>query len=73
MVGDIFRTVVSDAYQVWDWYAAKPIKAGLETYFAFDNLLDSTDSHLKDAQPTFYRTDFGRTFRVGMRWSFRPN
>ena len=63
-------TVVSDAYQVWDWYAAKPIKAGFETYFALDNLFDSTDSRLQGERPTFYRADFGRTVRIGLRWNF---
>lgn len=59
-----------NAYQVWDWYAAKPLWAGTEAYVTIDNLLDSVDSNLSAAQPTFFRADPGRIFRVGLRWSF---
>ena len=62
-------TVVSEAYQMWDWYGAKPIKAGVEAYVALDNLFDSTDARLRQEPPTFYRADIGRTFRVGLRWN----
>ena len=61
---------IGDGYQVWDWYVAKPVAAGSEVYFALDNLFDSTDSNLHAAEPSFFRADPGRTFRVGMRWNF---
>ncbi|MYA79598.1 MAG: TonB-dependent receptor, partial [Acidobacteriia bacterium] len=61
---------IGNAYQVWDWYIAKPVAAGSEFYFALDNLFDSTDSNLQAADPSFFRADPGRTFRVGMRWNF---
>lgn len=62
-------TLIGNAYQIWDWYAAKPVTRGVEVYGAVDNLLDSRDSGLASAQPTFLRADFGRTFRIGVRWS----
>ena len=61
-----------DAYQIWDWYLAKPVRSGVEMYIAVDNLFDSTDPNLAGAQPTFFRPDPGRTLRVGMRWNLRP-
>lgn len=61
---------LGDAYQIWDWYVAKPIKAGTELYASVDNLFDSTDRNLRGPDPTFFRADPGRTFRVGLRWSF---
>ncbi len=61
---------VADAYQIWDWYAAKPIWAGTEAYVSLDNLFDSVDSNLSAAEPTFFRADPGRVFRIGLRWSF---
>ncbi len=61
---------IGDGYQIWDWYAAKPIAAGTELYASVDNLFDSTDSNLTGDRPTFFRADPGRTFRIGLRWSF---
>ena len=63
-------TMLGDAYQIWDWYVAKPIARGAELFFVVDNLFDSKDSSLDAAQPSFLRADPGRLFRVGMRWSF---
>ena len=61
---------IGDAYQVWNWYIAKPLRAGSEVYFALNNLFDSTDLNLAAARPSFFRADPGRTFRVGWRWNF---
>lgn len=63
-------TFIGNAYQLWDWYVAKPIKAGFEAYGACDNLFNSKDANLASASPSFFRADPGRTFRVGLRWNF---
>ncbi len=63
-------TLVADAYQIWDWYFAKPLGAGFELYGLVDNIFDSIDSNLDSPNPTFYRADPGRGFRIGMRWNF---
>ena len=63
-------TVIVDSYQLWDWYIAKPIRSGFEMYGVIDNLFDSIDSNLNGPDPTFYRADPGRTFRIGLRWTF---
>ena len=63
-------TVVVDSYQLWDWYVAKPLRSGFEMYGVVDNLFDSIDSNLAGPDPTYYRADPGRTFRIGLRWTF---
>ena len=63
-------TLIADAYQLWDWYVAKPLGSGFEMYGAVDNLFDSIDSNLERPNPTFFRADPGRTLRIGMRWTF---
>ena len=63
-------TLLGDAYQIWDWYVAKPLPRGMELFFVVDNLFDSRDPGLEAAQPTFLRSDPGRLIRVGMRWRF---
>ena len=65
-----FRFEAGDAYQIWDWYVAKPLSRGMELFFVVDHLFDSRDSGLGAAQPTFLRADPGRLIRVGMRWGF---
>jgi outer membrane receptor for ferrienterochelin and colicins len=65
----VSATLTGNAYQIWDWYVAKPLKAGTEFYFAFDNLFDSTDPNLLEPTASLLRADPGRTFRVGLRWS----
>ncbi len=63
-------TTVLDSYQLWDWYLAKRLRKGFEIYGAVDNMFDSVDSNLEATNPTYYRADPGRTFRVGLRWTF---
>ena len=63
-------TRLGDAYQIWDWYVAKPLSRGMELFFVVDNLFDSQDPGLEAAQPNFLRADPGRLIRVGMRWRF---
>lgn len=56
-------------YRIWDLYASKKLVSGLEMYAAIDNLADSTDRKLRNPTPSFDRPDYGRTFRIGMRYS----
>ena len=55
-------TCAGDGKQLWDWYAAKPIRAGVEFCASVDNMLDSVDSNLSGTDP-------GRMLRIGLRWS----
>jgi outer membrane receptor for ferrienterochelin and colicins len=57
-------------FQIWDAYAAKDLKRGFQTYVAVDNFNNSRDGKLQLAVPTFDRPDYGRTFRVGLRYRF---
>jgi outer membrane receptor protein involved in Fe transport len=42
----------------------------MQAYGAIDNLANSRDSLLTQLTPTYDRTDYGRTFRVGVRYTF---
>lgn len=57
-------------YQVWNVYAAKRLGVGLEAFGSIDNLADSRDRKLSDFPPSFDRPDYGRMFRVGIRYTF---
>jgi outer membrane receptor for ferrienterochelin and colicins len=57
-------------YQIWDLYASKRLPAGIQAFGAIDNLADSTDRKLNSPIPSFDRPDYGRTFRIGLRYSF---
>ncbi len=57
-------------YRIWDLYASKRLVQGTTVYGAIDNLFDSTDRKLRQPQPAFDRPDYGRTLRVGLRYSF---
>ncbi|MBX5494728.1 MAG: TonB-dependent receptor [Bryobacteraceae bacterium] len=56
-------------YRIWDLYLSKQFR-GLTAYASIDNLFDSVDRKLRETPPTFDRPDFGRSFRIGMRWNF---
>ena len=58
------------AYALWNLYASKDIHRGLQAYGSIDNLANSRDSLLSQATPSYDRTDYGRTFRIGMRYTF---
>ncbi len=60
----------SYAYQIWNLYASKTLVRGLRVFGAVDNLGDSRDRKLTDAQPTFDRPDYGRTARLGVQYTF---
>ena len=57
-------------YQIWDLYASKRLGAGFQAFGAIDNLADSRDRKLDNPVPTFDRPDYGRTFRIGLRYTF---
>jgi outer membrane receptor for ferrienterochelin and colicins len=56
-------------YQIWSIYASKSLGHGVHAFGAVDNLADSRDQKLSQAQPSFDRPDYGRTFRVGLRYT----
>jgi outer membrane receptor for ferrienterochelin and colicins len=57
-------------YRIWDLYGSKRLRFGTTVYGAIDNLFESTDRKLRQPTPAFDRPDYGRTFRVGLRYSF---
>lgn len=57
-------------YAIWDFYAAKRLPRGLEFYGAIDNLANSRDQKLSNPTPSFDRPDYGRMYRVGLRYQF---
>ncbi len=57
-------------FQIWDAYVAKDLRRGFQTFIAADNLNNSRDGKLQLATPSFDRPDYGRTFRVGLRYRF---
>jgi outer membrane receptor for ferrienterochelin and colicins len=62
-----------DAYGIWSIYGSKSLSHGVSFYAAINNLFNSTDPFLRSAQPTYYRADPGRLYRVGMRFTFPAN
>lgn len=56
-------------YAIWSMYGSKSLGHGLTLFAAIDNFADSRDRKLEDAEPSFDRNDYGRTFRIGMRYS----
>ncbi len=60
-------------YAMWNFYLSKDLNDlahGLQEYVAVENLANSRDSLLNQASPTYDRTDYGRTFRIGLRYTF---
>jgi outer membrane receptor for ferrienterochelin and colicins len=55
-------------FQIWDYFVSKKLSRGFQTFIAVDNLNNSRDGKLQLATPTFDRPDFGRTYRIGLRW-----
>jgi outer membrane receptor for ferrienterochelin and colicins len=60
----------SYGYQIWNLYASQAVGHGARLFAAIDNLGDSRDRKLTLHQPTFDRPDYGRTFRLGLRYTF---
>jgi outer membrane receptor for ferrienterochelin and colicins len=67
--------VIPPGFSLWDFYAAKRIYRGLELFGAVDNFTDNRDPNVGKFAPNgaplpIYRAELGRTFRVGMRFSW---
>lgn len=67
--------VIPPGFSVWDAYAAKRIYRGLEFFGAVDNVNNSRDPNVgrlaANGSPLpIYRPELGRTFRVGMRFTW---
>ncbi len=67
--------VIPPGFSLWDFYAAKRIYRGLEFFGAVDNFTDSRDPNTgalaANGTPLpIYRPELGRTFRVGMRFTW---
>jgi outer membrane receptor for ferrienterochelin and colicins len=56
-------------YQSWNLYVSKKLGKGVQIFGAVNNLADSTDAKLREADPSFDRPDYGRTFRIGLRYT----
>lgn len=59
-----------EAYAIWNFYTSKDLPRGLQAYGAIDNLGNSRDSLLAQNPPSYDRTDYGRTYRIGLRYTF---
>ncbi|MGH9935923.1 MAG: hypothetical protein ACREAM_06730, partial [Blastocatellia bacterium] len=67
--------VIPPGFSLWDVYAAKRIYRGLEFFGTVDNFTDSRDPNVGKLAATgaplpIYRPELGRTFRVGMRFTW---
>jgi len=67
--------VIPPGFMYWDFYLAKRIYRGLEFFGSVDNLNDSRDPNVGKLSATgallpIYRTELGRTFRIGMRFAW---
>jgi outer membrane receptor for ferrienterochelin and colicins len=58
------------AYRIWDVYMSKSLVRGLSAFGTVENLFDSRDEKLQQDPPTYDRPDYGRTFRIGLRYTF---
>lgn len=70
-------TNVAPAFQLFDIYASKSLIKGFEVFGSVDNLFDSKDPNAGKANPSaptqplgVIRAEAGRSYRVGLRWSF---
>ena len=55
-------------YDIWDFYISKNLPHGNAGIFSIDNFADSRDQKLSLSTPAFDRPDYGRQYRVGLRW-----
>ncbi|MCS7024990.1 MAG: TonB-dependent receptor [Bryobacteraceae bacterium] len=58
-------------YQIWDTYVGKDFRRGIQMFLAVDNFNHSRDGKLQLATPSFDRPDYGRMFRLGLRYRFQ--
>ncbi|HWB85090.1 MAG TPA: TonB-dependent receptor [Bryobacteraceae bacterium] len=56
-------------YAIWNLYASKTLGHGLQIFGAIDNFANSRDRKLEQNPPSYDRFDYGRMFRIGMRYS----
>jgi outer membrane receptor for ferrienterochelin and colicins len=56
-------------YAIWNLYTSKTLGHGLQAFGAIDNLANSRDRKLEQNPPSYDRFDYGRTFRIGMRFT----
>ncbi len=73
--GALTPAVIPAGFSLWDFYVAKRIYRGLEFFGAVDNFTDSRDPNVgrlaANGTPLpIYRPELGRTFRVGMRFTW---
>lgn len=66
---------IAPGFTLWDVFVSQELPHGLVVFGAVDNLMDSQDPNTgligPDGRPApIYRPDAGRTFRVGVRWSW---
>lgn len=67
---------VAPGFQLWDLYGAKSLPKNLEVYGSIDNLFDNQDPNTGKLAANgvtplpLYRAEVGRSFRIGMRWTF---
>jgi outer membrane receptor for ferrienterochelin and colicins len=71
----VMPDVIPPGFALWDFYLAKRIYRGLEFFGSADNFTNSRDPNVGQLNATgaplpIYRTEFGRTFRVGLRFSW---
>ena len=55
-------------YDLWDFYISKNLPRATQVYFSIDNFADRRDQKARPDAPAFDRPDYGRLYRVGLRW-----
>ena len=63
-------TTRADAFALWDALAAWRVKPLVELFVAVDNVFDSQDPNT-GTSAAIYRPEIGRTWRTGLRWTWR--
>lgn len=67
---------ISPGFQIWDLYGSKSLYKRLEAYASLDNMFDNQDPNTgrfaaNGITPLpILRAEIGRSFRVGLRWTF---
>lgn len=67
---------ISPGFQIWDLYGSKSLYKRLEVYGSLDNLFDNQDPNTgrfaaNGITPLpLLRAEIGRSFRIGLRWTF---
>jgi outer membrane receptor for ferrienterochelin and colicins len=68
------QDTIAPRFALWDGFVSQRIGAGLAAFATVDNLTDSQDPNTgvmaAGAPAAIHRPDAGRTFRVGVQWSF---